>query len=175
MSKKAARAPDVAEAKTAIVLGLDENGKPHAARFTGANLALVAKAAEALGLQLVEVTAKEHAELVGRLPLGRLYSNGRGFVPNVRQDLYIKLTSALGLSLTAEKREAAVLPRSWDEITVGSLVIAPDNPIGWGYFEAVVLERNGDMLTLRWRGHPKEPIVTRHVASVALLNADTAQ
>jgi hypothetical protein len=175
MSKKAAKVADAADTKTLVVLGLDENEKPHAGRFTGANLALVAKAAEALGLKLVEVTAKEHAGLVARLPLGRLYSNGRAFVPNVRQDLYIKLTSALGLSLTGEKRQAVPLPRSWDDITVGSLVIAPENPVEWGYFEALVIDRNGDVLTLRWRDFPKEPIQTRNVAAVALLNADTAQ
>jgi hypothetical protein len=83
--------------------------------------------------------------------------------------------TALGLSLTAEKRQAAPLPRSWDDITVGSLVIAPENPVEWGYYEAIVLERTGDMLTLRWRDYPEEPIQTRHVAAVALLNADTAQ
>ena len=54
-------------------------------------------------------------------------------------------------------------------------MIAPENPVEWGYFEAFVLERNGDMLTLRWRDYPEQPIATRHVAAVALLNADTAQ
>lgn len=174
MTRKAVKAPDATETKTVVVLGIDENEKPHAARFTAANLPLVAKAAQALGLKLIEVTAGEHTDLIEKLPTGRLYSNGKGFVPNVRQDLYVKLTTALGLSLTAEKRAVVPLPRSWADITVGSLVIAPENPVELGYYEAIVLERNGDMLTLRWRDYPKQPIQTRHVAAVALLNADTA-
>jgi hypothetical protein len=175
MSKTKPKPPATTETKTLVVLGLDEKGKPHAARFAGANTALVTKAAEALKLKVIEVGGQEHAELVARLPLGRMYSNGRGFVPNVRENLYIELTSVLGLGLTGEKRERAPLPRSWDEIAVGSLVIAPEHPVEWGYFEAIVLEREGDMLTLRWRDYPEQPTQTRHVATVALLNADTAQ
>jgi hypothetical protein len=113
MTRKAVKAPDATETKTVVVLGIDENEKPHAARFTAANLPLVAKAAQALGLKLIEVTAGEHTDLIEKLPTGRLYSNGKGFVPNVRQDLYVKLTTALGLSLTAEKRAVVPLPRSW--------------------------------------------------------------
>jgi hypothetical protein len=37
------------------------------------------------------------AEAAKKLPLGRLYANGRGFVPNIRQSLYSDLVVALGL------------------------------------------------------------------------------
>jgi hypothetical protein len=165
---------DAPNGKTFIVLGLDGD-KPHAARFIGANPALVTKAAEALKLKVVEVAGQDHAELVAKLPLGRLYSNGRGFVPPVREELYLKLTSALRVSLKGEKRERAPLPRSWDEIAVGSLVIAPEAAEEWGFYHAIVLERKGDMLTFRWRDYPEQGVQTRHVATVALLNADTAE
>src|SRR6516225_352187 len=59
------------------------------------------------------------------------------------------------------------LPTNWNEITVGHLVIAHESAIE-GWWEAIVLARDGDMLTLKWRDYD-QPNVTRHVGSVALL------
>ena len=68
------------------------------------------------------------AEYAKKLPLGRLYANGRGFVPNIRQSLYSDLVVALGvepeaaLSKNGDKDSlpaARGLPRSWDEIGAG--------------------------------------------------------
>jgi hypothetical protein len=39
-----------------------------------------------------------------------------------------------------------------------------------GWWEAIVLAREGDMLKLRWRDFPKQAQVSRHVSAVALLN-----
>jgi hypothetical protein len=42
------------------------------------------------------------------------------------------------------------LPRTWDEIVPGHLVIARETlEVGW--WEAVVVERNGDLVTVRYR------------------------
>jgi len=61
------------------------------------------------------------------------------------------------------------LPRNWQEIAPGHLVIAHEsNEDGW--WEAIVLECDGDMLTLRWRDYPKQPKVVRHRAAVALIS-----
>ena len=38
-----------------------------------------------------------------------------------------------------------------------------------GWWEAIVLARDGDMLTLKWRDYPWQPNVQRHAGSVALL------
>jgi hypothetical protein len=46
-------------------------------------------------------------------------------------------------------------------------VIAHESAIE-GWWEAIVLARDGDMLTLKWRDYD-QPNVTRHVGSVALL------
>jgi hypothetical protein len=46
-------------------------------------------------------------------------------------------------------------------------VIAHEDAIN-GWWEAIVLARDGDMLTLKWRDYD-QPNVTRHVSSVALL------
>ena len=89
------------------------------------------------------------AEPAKKLPLGRLYANGRGFVPNIRQDLYSDLVVALGLepqaALSPETDKdnlpaARGLPRSWDEIGAGHLVIAQES-LDYGWWEAIVLDR----------------------------------
>ena len=58
-------------------------------------------------------------------------------------------------------------PRDWESITVGHVVIALEEP-GEGWYEAIVTEINGDMLTIRWRQYPKERRVIRHRLSVGL-------
>jgi hypothetical protein len=61
---------------------------------------------------------------------------------------------------------------NWDEIDVGKLVLAHASPTD-GWWEAVVVERADDMLTLRWRDYPKDPPITRERTALALLNPDT--
>ncbi len=62
----------------------------------------------------------------------------------------------------------AGLPTTWDDIAVGHLVIAQEAK--WdGWWEAIVLARDGDMLTLKWRDWPGYPNIVRHAGTVALL------
>jgi hypothetical protein len=49
-----------------------------------------------------------------------------------------------------------------------AVVIALDEP-GEGWYETIVVETSGDMLTLRWRDYPRERRITRHRLSVGLL------
>jgi hypothetical protein len=139
-----------------IVLGFDEQQKPRGAKFVDAKPELVTKAADVMGLKVYEATAEELAELAKKLPLGRLYANGRGFVPNIRQSLYSDLVVALGLEPQAALSKngdndslpaARGLPRSWNDITAGHLVIAQES-LEYGWWEAIVLERKGDSFTL---------------------------
>jgi hypothetical protein len=60
------------------------------------------------------------------------------------------------------------LPRTWDEIAPGHLVIASEGP-GNGWWDAIVAEVNGDMLTLHWRDYPWQPNVVQHRSAVALI------
>ena len=62
----------------------------------------------------------------------------------------------------------AQLPKTWDEIGTGHMVVAHEGPKE-PWFVAVVVAREGDMLTLKWRDYPYEANVLRHVGSVALL------
>ena len=47
-------------------------------------------------------------------------------------------------------------------------MIAYDS-VNYGWWEAIVLARDGDMLTLKWRDYPDQANVVRHASTVALL------
>jgi hypothetical protein len=120
-----------------LVLGYDKDGKPCGARFTGADPDLVAKAAKVMALEVYNVTSPEVAEAAKKLPAGQLYANGRGFVPNVAQAVYSAVIVELS---TTEADRAALpvaigLPKSWDEIAPGHLVIAQET-LEYGWWEA---------------------------------------
>jgi len=69
------------EAIGLLVLGFDEQQKPCGARFIGDKPDLVAKAAQLMGLKVYKASSPDVAEVAKKLPIGRLYANGRGFVP----------------------------------------------------------------------------------------------
>ena len=167
-----------------LVLGFDEQQKPCGARFVGAKPDLVAKAAQLMGLSVYKASSPDVAEVAKKLPVGQLYANGRAFVPNVRQTLY----SDVLVALAAEPQQAAVGPTttrpaplspaacrgSWDEIAPGHLVIAQES-LANGWWEAIVLDRKDDMLTLRFRDYPRLPKFFRHRTAVALMSPPSDQ
>jgi hypothetical protein len=61
------------------------------------------------------------------------------------------------------------LPRSWDSIGVGHVVLGQDNPEE-GWWECVVVKREDELLTLRLRDYPKQGTYLRHITQVALIN-----
>ena len=116
-----------------IVLGYDEHHKPRAARFPATDADLVTKAAQLMDVKVYEAATEDLAALAKKLPEGRLYGNGRGFVPNVRQSLYSEIIVTLAVEPQAavgkdqdELPVATGLPRTWDEIAPGHLVIAQE-------------------------------------------------
>jgi hypothetical protein len=160
-----------------IVLGFDEQQKPRGTKFVDAKLDLVTKAAGLMGLKVYEASPPEIADLAKKLPAGRLYANGRGFVPNIRQSLYSDLVVALALEPQAALSKngdkdrlpaARGLPKSWDEIAAGHLVIAQES-LEYGWWEAIVLGRNGDTFTLQYRDYPHLPKFVRHLSTIALM------
>src|SRR6202043_3018686 len=129
------------------------------------------------GFKVYEATPPDVAEAAKKLPLGRLYANGRGFVPNIRQSLYSDLVVALGLepqaalSRNGDNDNLPVplgLPRSWDEIGPGHLVIAQES-LEYGWWEAIVLDRKDDSFTLQYRDYPHLPKFVRHRRGIALM------
>ncbi len=64
---------------------------------------------------------------------------------------------------------AEIVDTLWSKITVGSVVIAPaPDRTENGWWEAVVTEKRGQKLTLRWRDYPKQRPITRKLSEVAL-------
>lgn len=199
MTKTATKASETPSTGSAdlILFGLDDSGKPRAARFGGSELELATKAAGLMSLSICHAGSAELAEIARKLPDGRIHANGRGFVPNVRQDLYAKLVelaaTKTGDTAQADQKlaeagtgnqvartenqppqaaPAHAYPRDWDDISIGHLVIANEGAdLGW--WEAVVIAREGDMLTMRWRDYPKQPKFIQHRSVVALLNPGT--
>jgi hypothetical protein len=174
---KSAAAPADNGAAALIVLGFDDQQKPRGARFVDAKSDLVTKAAELMGLKVYKTSNPDVAAIAEKLPVGRLYANGRGFVPNIRQDLYSDLIVELAVepeaALSAEDDKDSLpvargLPRTWDEIAPGHLVIAQES-LQYGWWEALVIDRKDDMFTLRFRDYPQLPKFVRHRSGIALM------
>jgi hypothetical protein len=175
--KPSPKAPAKPPSKTYVVFGADELAKPRAARFAVDDPELLAKAVESMHLRMIEVTDPDLAELADRLPLGRLHATGRGLVPFINGDLYAELVNA-----TVGNQEppanpdptANELPRTWDELGPGHLVIAKES-LKCGWWEAVVVERTGDLVTLKYRDYPRYPNLVRHRSAVALISPAVEQ
>ena len=154
--------------RSIVLFGLDENGKPRAARFVDDNENLLARLAQALGLRMGIATGSKHADTLDEIPVGRVYTTGKGSVPNISQVLYDKLNTLVGGD---PGTISTALPKSWDDLAPGHLVIAQDS-VADGWFEAVLVKRDGDTLTLRWRDYPSQPEFIRPTTAVALLKND---
>jgi hypothetical protein len=160
-----------------IALGYDDRQKPVGARFDHDKPGLVTKAAEAMGLKVYKTSNPDVAALAQKLPVGRLYANGRGYVPNIRAALYSDLIAALAgkpealLSANGNRDvlpPARGLPSSWDEIVPGHLVIAHES-LEYGWWEAIVVGRKNGVFTLRYRDFPSLPKFFRDQSGIALM------
>ena len=161
-----------------FVFGIDADGKPRGARFTEFNERALSFAL-GLGLTGVHPASPKFSELATKLPPGRLYTSGKGFIPNIRRDLVKSLNAVLASPGDESQKHqrpamappiAAGLPRSWDQIAVGQLVLATGDEPQDGFWECIVEARLEDVLTLRLRDYPEQGTYVRHLAQVALLH-----
>ena len=150
-----------------IVFGLDPTGKPKAATFPAHQADLASKAAGLMQLRLLKIDSPERAQFAAQLPVGKIYASGHGFVPQVRPAIYDRLVQF------ADPASAPGLPATWDAIDIGHLVIARDE-LAAGWWEAIVVARDGDMLTVRFRDYPKQAPAVLHRAALALLKPTAA-
>jgi hypothetical protein len=186
MTAKANHATSATSCPAPVVLfGIDSHGKPKGARFGKDQADLAIKAANQLQLRVLASDDPKVADLATQLPVGRVHATGRTFVPFIRRDLYDKLVAAApngnahptsppesGSSGAAGAKppgsSSPNLPKTWQEIGVGDLVVAQQSPDD-GWYEAVVAEVNSDMLTVRWRDYPRERKIVRHRLRLGLL------
>jgi hypothetical protein len=171
-------------ATSILVFGLSDEGKPQAGLFSATQAALAKKAAKQLGLTALSVSTADLAAIKAKIPTGRLYANRRSFVPAARRDVHEKLLEFARASSSGSKGHGsdagglppsppAGIPKDWDAIEPGQQVIAQQSLIG-GWWEAIVLVRDGDMLTLKWRDYPEESHFRMHRTQVALQQDPTA-
>jgi hypothetical protein len=159
--------------KVYVLFGADEYARPRAARFSAEDPDLLAKAAEAMHLRLVEVTDPDVAEIAATLPVGRLHANGKSLVPYVKGGMYIDLVwAAMGYEAPQAHRDptAQDLPGTWDEVAPGHVLLARES-LECGWWEAVVTERTGDLVTVRYRDYPQYAPMVRHRSAIALISA----
>ena len=188
MSEKATQSRTTIACPTPLVLfGIDSRGKPKAARFGKQHAGLARKAATQLQLQVLAGNDPKIADLAARLPVGRVHATGRTFVPFIRRDLYDQLLAAAGNGSLAHppsppasgpsgaaagsattRLRAQRCREIGKEIGIGDVVVAHQS-LEDGWYAAIVLEANGDMLTLRWRDYPRERKIVRHRLQLALL------
>ncbi len=69
---------------------------------------------------------------------------------------------------------APVRPQGWDQIGIGSVVLATVG-VEDGWWEAVVLGVNGGACTLKWRDFPRERTFVRRRTELALLPPPQAE
>ena len=183
MSEKATQPRPTNACPTPLVLfGIDSRGKPKAARFGKQHAGLALKAATQLQLQVLAGNDPKIADLTAQLPVGRVHATGRTFVPFIRRHLYDQLLAAAANGNThptsppngssgasgSPGGSAPHLPQNWQAIGLGDLVVANQSQED-GWYEAIVVEANGDMFTLRWRDYPRERRIVRHRLRLGLL------
>lgn len=173
-----------------LIYGLDKDGKPRGGRFSKLRDDFVSAVMD-MGFQ-VQPIPDELESLVAKMPLGRIYSSGKGYLPPIRKALFDKIQDAYraweAKSATQEvqaprknrrtipehvpaeaasgKAVSGNLPHDWDSIAVGDVVIAPISP-DEGWWASIVTAREGDLLTLRFRDYPKKPTFVRHISTIA--------
>src|SRR6266540_1615543 len=128
-----------------VLFGLDEAGKPRAASFPAAQAGLAIKAAERLKLHVLKVRDQAQIGLAAQLPTGQVHANGKALVRPIRTSQFERLCAVAKVSVQSkslgppadkaggngsseqppdQSRPATrQLPRSWDEIDVGHIVV----------------------------------------------------
>jgi hypothetical protein len=177
-----------------ILFGRDDAGKPRASWFDALSADLARKAADLMKMRVLPVETEEQKEVARQLQPGRVFASGRAFTPFARREVFSKVvefaqgpeasTSSMasaanenasnGQDASAQSSGGASMsvlapksPEDWDQIGVGSVVLAEDDPDGW--WESIVIGENGDAVTLKWRDWPGYPTFVRRRTELALL------
>ena len=173
-----------------VVFGLDDSGKPHASSFVAGDADLARKAAALMGMKLLCVVTEPQRLVAERLPKGKVFASGKGFVPFVKASLFAELVAvapeAVVPDLPVEEEGKRLLdapipgesslggnlsrPAHWAEIQAGAVVLAAA-ATDEGWYECVVLSTEEDNhLRLQYCEWPNEPIFRALRSQVALIH-----
>ncbi|ANW00085.1 hypothetical protein [Bradyrhizobium icense] len=173
---KSAGQPPSGPKRELIVFGLDTAGKPKAGRFAKKHAAVATRAAKSLKLSVCPGDKQAIADILKKIPVGRLHAQGKAFIPYIKRDLFDQIQAAATPASLAAKSNpgpavtetpAARPPRSWDDIAEGHLVLYHEGPRD-GWWESLVLARDGETLTLKYRDFSRYPAFQCHFRAVAL-------
>lgn len=143
------------EAPALIVFGLDDRGKSHASSFNERDAALATKAAGLMGMKLLPVRTDAERALAAKLPKGRVFASGKGFVPFCKATVYAELEAAAPPSAVTPEPMQSEPPQSDMGEPRGAAPVSADaapspgqvrgslvpQPTGWGDIQvgAIVL------------------------------------
>lgn len=189
-SEKAAPAADTL--KAILLIGRDTTGQPHAACFAARSAKAAETCATALGLALHRVNDDKQLAIAKTVPEGKLYDNGRAFVPYVREEMFAELAALLPEGFewpTVTPVGAECLEKSiflagkggealgpgakdhWQPPMVGQIVLAYG--VEWeGWFDAEItsIEPNG-LYVMKWREAPELGPITRRIEHIGLVHS----
>ena len=161
-----------------VMLGLDSEKKPHAARFKLTDETAVRKAAGVKDFKVGLAKSKEASELASKLPEGKLFDSGNGLAPFVSKDTYEKLLPLLEMKQDAALASAPISPAPnaadlWSAIKLGSVVLVYDPEPGpdrsWWECKVVEVTGSNNVLVVRWAKYPKLPPFRVKRSAVAIL------
>jgi hypothetical protein len=176
-----------------IVFGKPGSGRPHAAWFHARDTEVAKWVARRLGLSVLKVRSKAARTVVDALPEWQINPAGQPVIPVVKHEIFealldIKATSAdkpddgnasnpaladqngkkpTAVPLDPKLREFA--RQLWGAVSVNSVVLAREDGLKDGWWEAVILAEHAGVYTLYYRDYPEQGLVRRQRQQIALL------
>jgi hypothetical protein len=181
-----------AERPALVVFGRDETNKPHASSFAPEEVDRATRAAALMGMRVMPINTDARRALAIRVPKGKVFASGKGFVPFVKAALFAELEGACRAESASEgdapidppaapdakasastrKGTPVPQPKDWSEIGVGAIVLTLSAPENCEWYEAVVTGIRGDRVTLRFADFPDRPPVQRQRKELGLMHPD---
>jgi hypothetical protein len=125
------------EPPAVILFGNDDTGKPHTSSFDINRRHEAIKAAGLMGFQALAVEGDFLVSLAKKVPVGKVFSSGKGFVPFVKRDVGEQLAQFATdhpdqlITVPAPAPEASSSPADTDASNAGDVTAAADQPKSW--------------------------------------------
>ena len=151
-----------------------EDGNPEPDKVTtsspGKTDILASQVAKSTAVWAAGPTKTEEGREGNRAPAARATTGQVGAPRSLSQSGKPTSSSSKPTGSATAPKLTDLVDELWSKITIGSLVIAPEDDRDDGWWEAIVVDRRGNTLTLRWRDFPKLPLITRKLKDLALLH-----